>query len=40
MVNPGILTNARSEMFNEELLITFSFRHVAWMVEKASVTVP
>ena len=40
MVDPGILTNTRSEMLNEELLITFSFRCVAWMVEKASATVP
>ena len=40
MDDPGILTNARSEMFNEELLITFSFRHVAWMVKKAGATVP
>ena len=40
MVDPGLLTDARSERFNEELLITLSFGRVAWMVEKAGATIP
>ena len=40
MVDLGILTLARLDVMDEELLIAFSFGRVAWMVEKARATVP